>query len=68
MFPSLVYLCHFICMCGGIGVSTGRVGTLKRRAGFAQRNLDVCLLLVEWHRCESRNAVSGTLRRLQEGH
>lgn len=55
-------------MCGGIGVSTGRVGTLKRRAGFAQRNLDVCLLLVEWHRCESRNAVSGTLRRLQEGH
>lgn len=67
-----VYLCHVLAVCCGTGVSTGIVGTQTcfltemNKERFAQRSVNVCLSLVEWHGCVSWNAVSGTLKCLWE--
>lgn len=70
-----VYLCHFIhsvlrdwCIHWNSWYSLTCFLTEMSRERFAQRSVNVCLLLVEWHRCISWDAVSGTLRRLQEGY
>lgn len=69
-------LCHFVgsvlrgwCIHWNSWYSlTGFLTEMSKRKVCTETGVYVCLLLVEWHRCVRGDAVSGTLRCLQEGY